>query len=33
MEKSHEIECDFIAGCDGFHRISRKSMPPGEIRN
>ena len=26
-----EIECDFIAGCDGFHGISRPSIPPGEI--
>ncbi len=26
--KTHEIECDFIAGCDGFHGISRKSVPP-----
>jgi p-hydroxybenzoate 3-monooxygenase len=31
--KSHEIECDFIAGCDGFHGISRKSVPPGAIKN
>jgi p-hydroxybenzoate 3-monooxygenase len=23
----HEVECDFIAGCDGFHGISRKSIP------
>ncbi|MGZ5234584.1 MAG: 4-hydroxybenzoate 3-monooxygenase [Burkholderiales bacterium] len=30
--KSHEIECDFIAGCDGFHGISRKSVPPGAIK-
>jgi len=22
-----EIQCDFIAGCDGFHGISRKSIP------
>src|SRR5262249_44410955 len=22
-----EIACDFIAGCDGFHGISRKSVP------
>ncbi|MFF2412451.1 4-hydroxybenzoate 3-monooxygenase [Streptomyces sp. NPDC058092] len=22
-----EITCDFIAGCDGFHGISRRSMP------
>jgi p-hydroxybenzoate 3-monooxygenase len=26
--KSQEIACDFIAGCDGFHGISRKSVPP-----
>ena len=24
----HTIECDFIAGCDGFHGISRTSIPP-----
>jgi p-hydroxybenzoate 3-monooxygenase len=28
----HEVECDFIAGCDGFHGISRKSVPPGAIK-
>ena len=22
------IECDFIAGCDGFHGVSRNSIPP-----
>lgn len=26
-----EIMCDFIAGCDGFHGVSRASVPPGEI--
>ncbi len=26
-----EISCDFIAGCDGFHGISRKSIPEGVI--
>jgi p-hydroxybenzoate 3-monooxygenase len=31
--KTAEIECDFIAGCDGFHGISRKSVPPGAIRS
>src|SRR3974390_198162 len=30
--KSHEVECDFIAGCDGFHGICRKSVPPGAIK-
>lgn len=23
----HRIDCDFIAGCDGYHGISRKSVP------
>jgi p-hydroxybenzoate 3-monooxygenase len=26
-----EITCDFIAGCDGFHGISRPSIPNGEV--
>jgi p-hydroxybenzoate 3-monooxygenase len=30
--KFHEIECDFIAGCDGFHGICRKSVPPGAVQ-
>lgn len=28
----HELECDFIAGCDGFHGVSRASVPRGAIR-
>jgi p-hydroxybenzoate 3-monooxygenase len=24
---SHDITCDFIAGCDGFHGVSRQSVP------
>jgi len=31
--KVHEIECDFIAGCDGFHGVSRRSVPPMSIQN
>ena len=27
----HEIQCDFIAGCDGFHGISRSSIPDDRI--
>lgn len=23
----HEITCDYIAGCDGFHGVSRRSVP------
>lgn len=25
--ESHRIDCDFIAGCDGFHGVSRQAMP------
>jgi p-hydroxybenzoate 3-monooxygenase len=28
---AHEVQCDFIAGCDGFHGISRASVPAGSI--
>jgi len=27
----HEISCDFIAGCDGFHGICRRSVPAGVL--
>lgn len=27
----HELHCDFIAGCDGFHGASRASVPPQAI--
>jgi p-hydroxybenzoate 3-monooxygenase len=26
------LECDFIAGCDGFHGISRAAMPAGVLQ-
>ena len=29
---AHEIACDFIAGCDGFHGVSRASVKPSAIR-
>jgi p-hydroxybenzoate 3-monooxygenase len=29
---SHEIACDFIAGCDGFHGVSRASVPESAIQ-
>jgi p-hydroxybenzoate 3-monooxygenase len=29
---THEIACDFIAGCDGFHGVSRQSVPPSAIQ-
>jgi p-hydroxybenzoate 3-monooxygenase len=25
------VECDFVAGCDGFHGVSRRSVPEGRI--
>ncbi|MGQ3355100.1 MAG: 4-hydroxybenzoate 3-monooxygenase [Phreatobacter sp.] len=28
---THEIACDFIAGCDGYHGVSRASVPAGAI--
>src|ERR1700688_4731054 len=28
---AQEIECDFIAGCDGFHGICRPSIPDGVL--
>ncbi len=28
---SQSLDCDFIAGCDGFHGISRQSVPEGAI--
>ena len=27
----HRIDCDFIAGCDGFHGVARKSVPGDAI--
>jgi p-hydroxybenzoate 3-monooxygenase len=29
--KPRVLECDFIAGCDGFHGVSRDSVPEGEL--
>jgi len=28
----HVLDCDFVAGCDGFHGVSRKSIPAAEIK-
>ncbi|GIF44849.1 4-hydroxybenzoate 3-monooxygenase [Actinoplanes xinjiangensis] len=27
----HELSCDYVAGCDGFHGVSRRSIPEGEL--
>jgi p-hydroxybenzoate 3-monooxygenase len=28
----HQLRCDFIAGCDGFHGVCRQSLPPQAFR-
>jgi p-hydroxybenzoate 3-monooxygenase len=28
----HELECDYIAGCDGFHGVSRPTIPAGALQ-
>jgi p-hydroxybenzoate 3-monooxygenase len=30
--KRRRVECDFIAGCDGFHGVSRASVPAEAVR-
>ena len=30
--QTHQLECDFIAGCDGFHGVSRRSIPANVLR-
>ena len=29
---THRIDCDFIAGCDGFHGVSRQTIPASVLR-
>jgi p-hydroxybenzoate 3-monooxygenase len=29
---THRIDCDFVAGCDGYHGVSRRSVPEAAIR-
>jgi p-hydroxybenzoate 3-monooxygenase len=29
---AHELECDYIAGCDGFHGVCRASVPADRIQ-
>ena len=31
-DRSQELTCDFIAGCDGFHGVSRDSIQTGVLR-
>jgi p-hydroxybenzoate 3-monooxygenase len=29
---THTLECDFIAGCDGYHGVSRRSIPADVLK-
>jgi p-hydroxybenzoate 3-monooxygenase len=29
---SHRLDCDYVAGCDGFHGISRQSIPSSILK-
>jgi len=29
---AQDLECDFVAGCDGFHGVSRRSIPAASMR-
>jgi len=28
----HELRCDYVAGCDGFHGVARDAVPAGVLR-
>ncbi|AEV36782.1 P-hydroxybenzoate hydroxylase (4-hydroxybenzoate 3-monooxygenase) [Pseudovibrio sp. FO-BEG1] len=30
--QTHRLDCDYIAGCDGFHGVSRKTIPADILR-
>jgi p-hydroxybenzoate 3-monooxygenase len=29
---THRIDCDYVAGCDGYHGVSRTTIPPSVLR-
>jgi len=29
--RCHELRCDFVAGCDGYHGVSRAGLPQGSL--
>ncbi len=31
-DKSYDVTCDFVVGCDGYHGVSRKTMPQDVLR-
>jgi p-hydroxybenzoate 3-monooxygenase len=30
--ETHELVCDYVAGCDGSHGVARRSVPAGEVK-
>ncbi|MDH0303374.1 MULTISPECIES: 4-hydroxybenzoate 3-monooxygenase [unclassified Pseudomonas] len=30
--RQHRVDCDYIAGCDGFHGVARQSIPAGALK-
>jgi p-hydroxybenzoate 3-monooxygenase len=30
--RQQRLDCDYIAGCDGFHGVARQSIPPGVLK-
>ena len=30
--RTHRIDCDYVVGCDGFHGVSRQSIPASVLR-
>jgi len=30
--RDHRVQCDFIAGCDGYHGVSRQTIPRDQLR-
>jgi p-hydroxybenzoate 3-monooxygenase len=31
--ETHNIICDYVAGCDGFHGVSRRSIPESRLKS
>src|SRR6204780_2431490 len=31
--QTHELNCDFIAGCDGYHGVCRRSIPTAAVQS
>ncbi len=30
---THRVDCDWVVGCDGFHGVSRRTIPPDVLRS